>query len=105
MSWSRESSSKRGYGARWQELRALALRRDRNICQPCAKKGFVTLATEVDHIIGRAEGKRKKIPPAQLESLNNLQSICKDCHKAKTAREAGGTPRPVTGPDGWPVVK
>ena len=105
MSWHKSSSKDRGYGIEWQRKREEALRRDKGLCMVCLGKGHLTLATEVDHIVGRAEGKRKKVPPAQLESLLNLQSICKECHAAKTAREAGGVARPVTGPDGWPILK
>lgn len=105
MSWHKESSHSRGYGIEWQKKREAVLRRDKGLCMVCLGKGFVTMATEVDHIIGRAEGKRKKVPPAQLESLNNLQAICKECHAIKTAKEAGGVARPVTGLDGWPICK
>ena len=103
MSWHKSSSKERGYGAAWQKKREEALRRDKGLCMVCLGKGHLTLATEVDHIVGRAEGKRKKVPPAQLESLLNLQSICKECHAAKTAKEAGGEKRHATGPDGWPI--
>lgn len=103
MSWHKTSSKDRGYGAEWQKKREAALRRDKGLCLVCLGKGHLTPATEVDHVVGRAEGKRKKVPPAQLESLLNLQSICKECHAEKTTREAGGQPRPVTGMDGWPI--
>jgi len=102
MSWHRTSSHSRGYGVDWQKKRDAVMRRDKGLCMVCLGKGFVTAATEVDHIIGRAEGKRKKVPAAQLESLLNLQAICHECHKAKTAKEAGGKPRPRTMPNGWP---
>ena len=102
--WSTKSSTERGYGREWQKKRKLVLRRDKELCQPCLRKGFVTRATEVDHVIGKAEGKRRRISVLQIESLLNLQSICKACHKLKTDIENGkGEPRPVTGADGWPI--
>lgn len=105
MSWYRTSSHSRGYDAKWRKKRKQVLIRDKWLCVPCARKGLVTLATEVDHVISKEEGARRRISPVQIESLLNLQSICKECHKIKTTRENGGEPRPVTGSDGWPVVK
>lgn len=103
MTWHKSSSKDRGYGIEWQRKREQVMRRDKGLCMVCLGKGFVTAATEVDHITGRAEGKRKKVPPAQLESLLNLQAICKECHAIKTAKETGGERRPATGRDGWPI--
>lgn len=103
MNWSKLSSNKRGYGAKWQGLRELALQRDKGLCQPCKRAGRVTTAREVDHIIGKAEGARRGIPEHEIESLINLQSICSECHAAKTTKESGGTSRPTIGLDGWPI--
>lgn len=44
--------------------------------------GEVVAATEVDHIISKAEGGR--------DELSNLQGLCKSCHSRKTARVDGG---------------
>lgn len=74
----RKSSSKRGYGAVWQRLRRMVLSRE-PCCQECLKSGRTELATEVDHIIPKAQGGE--------DSFNNLQGLCKSCHSRKTSRE------------------
>jgi 5-methylcytosine-specific restriction protein A len=75
----RGTRHERGYGSAWDKLRAVILQRDAGLCQPCRQRGTVTVATEVDHIIGKESG-------GTDDSLN-LQSICRPCHKAKSARE------------------
>jgi len=40
----------------------------------------ITPATEVDHIVGKAQG--------GTDAADNLEAICKACHQAKTASEA-----------------
>lgn len=50
------------------------------LCKLCEEKGIVTAAQEVDHIIPRHKG-------GALLDYDNLQSLCVDCHKAKTAAE------------------
>lgn len=57
---------------RWNDLRLQALARDRSICAKCGKP-----AEEVDHIREIREGG----PEFDLE---NLQSLCHDCHVLKT---------------------
>ncbi len=70
----------------WQACRETAIRRDRYLCQDCMKKGFQTPAEEVHHI--------KPITPENIDNpeitlnLDNLVSLCKECHKARhTGRE------------------
>lgn len=75
----KESSTKRGYGYKWQKTRVRILRRDNGLCQPCKRKGIMVPATEVDHIVRKAIG--------GTDDDENLQAICGDCHKEKTARE------------------
>lgn len=77
-----KSSSKRGYGYRWQALRMQALKRDMFICVHCKAKGLVVRATEVDHILNKARG--------GTDTLHNLQSLCTACHRAKTYAERNG---------------
>ena len=97
----RRSRQERGYGARWDKLRKLAMGRDDWLCQPCKREGKATPAREVDHIIPKSQG--------GTDDLSNLQGICPDCHKAKTAQESadaqGRRTRPTIGADGWPVTK
>lgn len=70
-----------GRGGRpWRRKREAVLKRDGYLCQPCKRMDRITLATEVDHVIPQAEG--------GSEDESNLQAICTDCHKAKTAEEA-----------------
>lgn len=76
---STQTTSERGYGADWRRLRVVILRRDNGLCQPCKAAGRLTVATEVDHIINKAIG--------GTDAPVNLQSICNDCHKVKTAAE------------------
>jgi len=81
----------RGYGTRWEKLRRAILRRDGGLCQPCRRAGRLTEATAVDHIVARTHG--------GSDDEGNLQAICDDCHRAKTAREgaAAGCRRPGVG--------
>ena len=75
-----KSASQRGYGHRWTKLRNRIMQRDNYLCQPCLNKGIFTEAQEVDHIINKAsEGN---------DHPDNLQAICKPCHKVKTQSES-----------------
>ncbi|MDA2932642.1 HNH endonuclease [Nitrospinae bacterium AH-259-F20] len=73
----RGTSTERGYGARWQRLRVLVLKRQ-PICNLCKRKP----ATEVDHIKPKAAGGG--------DEMDNLQGLCKPCHTRKTYAEARG---------------
>lgn len=101
MTWHNTSSHSRGYGYAWQKLRQRALERDHGLCQPCKRAGRITEADAVDHIIRKAECKRRG---HRSDYLDNLQSICNECHDRKTAEENGrsGEPKQVIGLDGWP---
>lgn len=81
------TTTERGYGWAWQQLRVQILDRDRYLCMECQRNGRVRLATEVDHIVERADG--------GTDRPSNLQSLCSPCHKAKTdssqaSRRRGG---------------
>ena len=65
------------------------------MCQPCLTKGRPTQATQVDHIKPKADG--------GTDDLGNLQAICDDCHKRKTAEDSGYRPKQRIGLDGWPI--
>lgn len=84
----RESSTKRGYGYKWQKAREGYLR-NHPLCADHAARGLYVRATVVDH----------KIPHKGDKDLfwdsDNWQPLCKACHDAKTAREDGafGNPR------------
>ena len=77
----RGNRHERGYGAAWEKLRAEVLKRDEGLCQPCLFGQMrPTPATEVDHIVPKAQG--------GTDDPSNLQSICTSCHRAKTSRES-----------------
>lgn len=86
--WTRGSAGQGRGGRPWRRLREQVLARDKHLCQPCQRQGRATPATEVDHILCKAEGGTDKAA--------NLEAICSHCHKVKTqaearrARERGG---------------
>jgi len=65
------------YGMRrWKRLRRFILDRDNWRCQSCGRAGRL----EVDHILAVHLG-------GEFWDAGNLQSLCRPCHFAKTARE------------------
>lgn len=60
---------------RWKRLKTLAKRRDLHRCVMCGSPDKL----EVDHIEPRSLG--------GANTLDNLQTLCSDCHLAKTTRE------------------
>lgn len=78
----RGNRHQRGYGADWERLRVLILKRDRHLCQcdECKHTGRALPATEVDHRIPKAEG--------GSEAPANLSAINVDYHKRKTPKES-----------------
>ena len=69
----RGTRQERGYGAGWQRIR-LAVLNQEPLCRVCQG-----IATEVDHILPRADGGGYEI--------ENLQGICKPCHSKKTVQD------------------
>jgi 5-methylcytosine-specific restriction protein A len=75
----RPSAARRGYDRRWERIRRAKLERD-PLCAECLRAGRGAVeAAEVDHIVPLARGGG--------HGEANLQSLCKPCHSAKTARE------------------
>jgi 5-methylcytosine-specific restriction protein A len=72
---------------RWLELHPL--------CVECESKGRVTAATVPDHIVALVNGGE--------DNEGNLQSLCEDCHRIKTAKDLGHRERRTIGQDGWPT--
>lgn len=109
MTWQhdRRSRHERGYGAKWDKLRAKILKRDSFVCQCDDCKGGelrVRPASEVDHRIGKAEWQRRFGNLDGCDDESNLQAIHPDCHAAKTQRESGNPSRIVGADvDGWPL--
>jgi 5-methylcytosine-specific restriction protein A len=98
VTWQHASSAQeRGYGRAWQRLRLAVLKRDRFLCQcaRCKANARVRVATEVDHIVPKAQG--------GTDDMANLQAIASECHRIKTQIENGATPKRRVGVDGWPV--
>jgi 5-methylcytosine-specific restriction enzyme A len=76
----RQSSSARGYGARWRKLRAFVLRRDDYLCQSCRRAGRLAPAASVDHVTPKFLG--------GSDDPDNLTSLCDSCRADKDARDA-----------------
>lgn len=72
------TSSQRGYGAMWRKIRADVMVRDNYLCQTCKRAKTITAANAVDHIKPKSQG--------GTDNMNNLEAICNDCHKTKTAQ-------------------
>lgn len=74
-------------GPQWQAVREIVIKRDQYLCQDCKTAGRITPAEEVHHIIELTP--ENIYNPEIALGLNNLISLCRECHKA---RHAGGRP-------------
>lgn len=104
--WSRESSTARGYGSAWQRLRKRVLERDSYLCQCDQCQGGrkrLKAASEVNHIVSKAEAKRKGWTQRQIDDPSNLQAVNAECHKRIGLEQRGVKPRQRIGADGWPA--
>lgn len=97
MAWSKESSSSRGYGAKWQRLREVILRRDNYLCQcdECAKQLVPQPATEVNHKVSKAQAKQLGWTLEQMDAESNLEAVNSKCHERITKLQKGHKPRPT----------
>jgi len=84
----RGSRHERGYGAAWDKLRRQILERDNYLCQPSLRAGRVVQATQVDHIVNKAEWLRVHGTLAGVDDPANLQAICEAEHRKKTQLES-----------------
>ena len=82
-------------GSRWQKLRERIFSRDCGLCQECLRQGYIKAGSEVDHIIPVLNG--------GTDDESNLQILCEDHHRIKTAYDLGNKYRPTIGLDGWPI--
>jgi len=73
------TTTERGYGYAWRKIRDSVMLRDQGLCQVCLSNGRTRLAAEVDHITRKADG--------GTDDVENLQAICRECHRLKTAVE------------------
>lgn len=106
MGWRSSSGTYRGYGGTaWLKLRERVLAEAKYICQceNCRNADRISVATEVDHIVGKSEWLRKYGNLDGVDDRSNLQAINKDCHKLKTMLEAGHRPRTVFDANGHPT--
>lgn len=105
MVWSKESRQSRGYDSAWERTRQRVVERDGGMCQECRRGGRTAIGREVDHIVPKAEAEKRGWPRSRRDALANLQLLCTECHRAKTARDNGGTYRKKVeyGMDGWPL--
>lgn len=67
-------------GRPWRRIRERVLKRDSYLCQLCLPDR-VTPARDVDHIVPRHLGGG--------DNEENLQSLCRECHEAKSRAEGG----------------
>jgi 5-methylcytosine-specific restriction endonuclease McrA len=65
--------------ANWQACRAYVWKRDGGLCVDCKKKGMITPAEEVHHVIPLT-AENVKDPNVSLNP-ENLVSLCRECHK------------------------
>lgn len=77
----RGTAASRGYDRAWQRVRLRALKRDQYLCQECLRQEHPTAAVDVDHI-----APLHAAPDLRLD-MDNLQSLCRACHRAKTERD------------------
>lgn len=76
----RGSASARGYDRDWQRLRLVQLGNE-PLCRHCYARHILTPAVEVDHVVPI------NVAPDRRLDIDNLQSLCKDCHGRKTLAE------------------
>jgi len=79
----RQSSHQRGYSYQWSQARELFLKAY-PICANCERRGRITAATVVDHIIPH------RGDDFLFWDESNWQPLCASCHSRKTAKEDGG---------------
>jgi 5-methylcytosine-specific restriction protein A len=72
--WQNTSARNQSRPGNWPSIRARVLARDRFACQSCGKRSEL----EVDHIVPVARGGSWE--------LDNLWTLCKPCHGAKTRK-------------------
>ena len=65
------------------------------LCVACQASGKVAAAAVLDHKVALVNG--------GADTEDNLQPLCQACHDRKTAADLGHRPKPIIGPDGWPV--
>lgn len=72
--WHEQSSYRRGYDRRWQQLSS-RYRTLHPLCEQCESEGRVTAATEVHHVVPIKVDRTKRLEEA------NLMAVCRACHE------------------------
>ena len=70
----------------WQRCRYAAWSRDSGLCQDCLKSGKVVAAEEVHHIVPLTP--ENVLNPEVALNLDNLVSLCRECHQARHGARA-----------------
>jgi 5-methylcytosine-specific restriction protein A len=68
----------------WKRTRDAVIAMQQGLCQECLIIGIYTPFDEIDHIVSVAQSEPTL---AQFCDLSNLQCLCIDCHRIKTAKE------------------
>ena len=69
----------------WQRCREYVWQRDRGLCVDCLKRGRVTPAEEVHHVIEITP--ENITDPAITLNPENLVSLCRECHRRRHGTE------------------
>lgn len=77
----------------------------RPLCPHCEAEGLVRLGEELDHIVPLHTAKRNPARFAELLKDDNVQLLCVEHHRAKTAKDMGYTPRTQYDENGNPVTE
>lgn len=80
----RGTAHQRGYDARWEKERTVFLESN-PLCVDHKKRGYIEVATVVDHIVPHKGDKQL------FWDKLNWQPLCKPCHDRKTATEDRGS--------------
>jgi 5-methylcytosine-specific restriction protein A len=64
----------------WKKVRAMK-KRANPLCQDCLDEGKITPTQEIDHVIPLT------VRPDLALVMENLRSLCVECHRAKTRGE------------------
>ncbi|AZV88280.1 endonuclease [Bacillus amyloliquefaciens] len=70
--------------ARWKRVRKVVLIRDGYLCCECRRRGLITEANTVHHIIALRDD------PSRAFDLDNLETICLECHNREHPERSGG---------------
>ena len=82
------SAASRGYDAAWQRVRLRILKRDNYLCIPCLKRGRITPAEAVDHIVPIRVAPDRRLDETNCQAIG---VVC-GCHHQKTMEDQAKFP-------------